>query len=82
MYHNTPIINDKLDIFVPEETFGATYALTISSKYHNRPDLLSNDLYGNPNLWWVFAQLNQDTLVDPLLDFVNGLTIIVPENFS
>jgi hypothetical protein len=82
MYRNTAIINDKLDIFEPESNFGNIYSIVIESKYHNRPDLLANDLYGNAKLWWVFAQLNQDTLVDPILDFVNGLTIVVPENFS
>jgi hypothetical protein len=82
MYRNTPTIDDKLDIFEPELNFGNTYDMVIESKYHNRPDLLANDLYGNAKLWWVFAQLNQDTLIDPILDFVNGLAIVVPENFS
>ena len=58
-----------------------TYRLTVSNKYAQRPDLLAYDLYGNSRLWWVFAQFNPDTLNDPIVDFVAGLEIVVPEKF-
>ena len=51
---------------------------TITQTYNFRPDLLAFDLYGTPNLWWVFAQRNPNALVDPLLDFATGTTIFLP----
>ena len=38
----------------------------IQSQYHQRPDLLAYDMYGNPKLWWVYAQRNMDILKDPV----------------
>lgn len=52
---------------------------TISMTYKNRPDLLANDLYGNSNLWWVFAARNPNTLQDPVFDFIPGLRIYIPK---
>lgn len=52
----------------------------ISVKYHMRPDLLAYDLYGDSNLWWVFAERNPNTLKDPLGDFVQGTLIFVPNS--
>jgi len=46
--------------------------------YNNRPDLLANDLYQDPNLWWVFAVRNPDVIKDPLFDFKTGNIIYVP----
>ena len=51
----------------------------IDSVYQYRPDLLSADLYGTSSLWWVFAQRNPNTLVDPLRDFVAGARIYIPK---
>ena len=51
----------------------------IEESYNNRPDLLAYDLYNNPNLWWVFTVRNPDTLIDPVFDFVTGVTIYVPK---
>lgn len=50
----------------------------IESKYAKRPDLLAHDLYGTVRLWWVFALRNPDVIIDPLEDFVSGLSIYVP----
>ena len=52
---------------------------TINETYNLRPDLLAYDLYGTPNLWWVFAQRNPNSLTDPLLDFVTGTSIYLPK---
>lgn len=52
---------------------------TINATYDLRPDLLAYDLYGDSALWWVFAQRNPNTLVDPLNDFRNGITIFLPK---
>ena len=52
---------------------------TINQIYNLRPDLLAYDLYGSSDLWWVFAQRNPNTLVDPLGDFVVGKKIFLPQ---
>ena len=54
-------------------------AFTITETYNLRPDLLAFDLYGDSGLWWVFAQRNPNTLVNPLNDFVSGTTIYLPQ---
>lgn len=50
----------------------------LETKYEFRPDLLSYDLYGTPNFWWVFMEVNPDAIKDPVYDFKAGLTIYVP----
>lgn len=52
--------------------------ITLSKKYENRPDILSNDLYGTPVYWWVFAVRNRNIIKDPIWDMVAGTEIIVP----
>lgn len=51
----------------------------INQKYNLRPDLLAYDLYGDSNLWWVFAERNPNNLVDPIGDFRTGTLIFVPD---
>jgi len=51
----------------------------INSIYEFRPDLLAYDLYGESRLWWVFAQRNPNTLIDPLGDFRTGVSIRLPQ---
>lgn len=81
-YYDTPIIdNNFLDIvsyrripFNPEDVF-----MTVTSAYQFRPDLLANDLYNDPRLWWVFAARNPNSLgPDPYFNMVAGLKIYVP----
>jgi hypothetical protein len=62
---------------VPAEADDVSFEITAT--YNNRPDLLSYDLYGDARLWWVFAQRNPNTLVDPLGDFATGTTIFLPK---
>ena len=52
---------------------------TIPPQYEYRPDLLAYDLYGNADLWWVFAVRNPNTLVDPLWDFIADTVIYLPQ---
>jgi hypothetical protein len=40
---------------------------------------LANDLYGDPNLWWVFAARNPNMIEDPIFDFVAGRAIYIPK---
>jgi hypothetical protein len=51
----------------------------IETKYKNRPDLLSYDLYGTSKLWWVFAQRNMTIIKDPIYDFEPGVEIKIPQ---
>ena len=52
--------------------------ISLDPKYNSRPDLLSYDLYGTPQLWWVFAMRNPDTIKDPIYDFKAGTVIYAP----
>ena len=86
MYRSTKVVNNKyLDVYqttVPDVSTMETDTMVLKAKYHQRPDVLAHDLYGNAKLWWVFAELNQDKLVDPILDFKSGITITYPIRFS
>ena len=82
-YKNTPMsqTRDHLGFFkirtIPAQADDAQY--TIEPQYHQRPDLLAYDMYGNPNLWWVFCQRNMDPMEDAIYDFKSGATIYVPK---
>lgn len=56
--------------------------MTLDSKYNKRPDLLSYDLYGTPQLWWVFMLRNPDIIKDPINDFLTNITIYTPDSNS
>lgn len=47
----------------------------ITSKYANRPDLLANDKFGTPELWWVLVLSNLEIIKDPITDFKEGTII-------
>ena len=53
--------------------------VTIQPQYTHRPDLLAFDLYGDKELWWVFAQRNMEILKDPVFDLIAGIQIYVPK---
>lgn len=86
VYRKTPIVNNKyLGIFNPgnlDVSNTTTTTVTLENRHQFRPDVLANELYGNPKLWWVFAQFNPDELVDPIMDFTSGKQIVVPVRFS
>lgn len=79
-YENTPIKEFFRDIWVPitVEEKATDFAYKIQPEFDERPDLLSFELYGTPDLWWIFALRNMDELVDPIADFKTGLVIMVP----
>jgi len=52
---------------------------TIRNIHEYRPDLLAQDLYGDANLWWVFAVRNPNSIEDPIYDFQAGKTIYLPK---
>jgi hypothetical protein len=53
--------------------------ITLSKNYEFRPDLLAFDLYGDSNLWWVFAIRNPNVIKDPVFDMTPGTVIFVPK---
>ena len=53
---------------------------TINKTYQYRPDLLAFDLYGDANLWWVFAARNPNAIEDPIFDFQTGRVIYLPKS--
>jgi hypothetical protein len=52
----------------------------INKVYEYRPDLLANDVYNNPDLWWVFAARNPNAIKDPVFDFYLGQKIFIPDS--
>jgi len=81
-YSQTPIKNFYLDLWVPIQVSSSPYdtMITIPPAFNQRPDLLSQQQYGTPELWWVFTLRNPDLIIDPINDFVAGLQIYVPAN--
>ena len=80
-YANTSITSGYLGIInfidLPEEIDDIQFSIT--SLYMHRPDLLAYDIYGDSQLWWVFAVRNKDVLRDPVYDFVPGQVIFLPK---
>lgn len=79
-YANTPDVDFYLDLWVTKnvEVSVNDQLMEVEPRYHLRPDMMSYDLYGTPKYWWIFAILNKDKLVDPINDFVSGITVYVP----
>ena len=67
-YDNLPKIKARID----------DTTMVLTDKYNMRPDLLAYDMYGNVEVWWVFALRNLEKIKDPLRDFKTGLSIKVP----
>ena len=80
-YYSTPTNGFYLDIIdfrnIPNVADDIEY--TILPQYEHRPDLLAYDLYGDVNLWWVFAVRNKDIIKDPVYDMVSGVKIKLPQ---
>jgi hypothetical protein len=78
-YYNTPLWGQFLDIWkgvtIPADVTDARYQ--IDPPYNRRPDLLAYDMYGDSNLWWVFAVRNPDVLLDPIFSFISPVVIYV-----
>ena len=81
-YLNTPIKDWYLDLWVARSVSKNDYdkILVIPPAFNQRPDLMSQQEYGTPRLWWVFCLRNPDLIIDPIADFVSGLEIYVPSN--
>jgi hypothetical protein len=81
-YFDTEMYGNFLDVMkfrsIPKEPDDIIY--TIKPQHGLRPDLLAYDLYGDANLWWVFAVRNPNTIEDPIFDFQPGVTIYLPKS--
>ena len=55
------------------------YIITVDKKYEHRPRKLANDLYGEPELYWIFRTFNKEKIQDPIFDLKEGISIIIPE---
>jgi len=78
-YFDTRTFGDFLDVMInrPIPADSTDTLITISSTYHQRPDLLAFDLYGDSRLWWVFAMRNPEVLEDSIFDFASGTQIYI-----
>lgn len=80
-YYNTSQSNGYLDVInfrdIPAYTDDIFYEVT--KNYEHRPDLLAYDLYGDQNLWWVFAVRNRNIIKDPVYDLTAGTKIYLPK---
>ena len=81
-YLITPIKNWYLDLWEPRVVPANDFdkIVRIPPSFDQRPDLMSQEEYGTPRLWWVFAMRNPDLINDPIQDFVSGLEIYIPVN--
>jgi hypothetical protein len=74
-YFGTPQTSWYLDIWkardIPRDI--TDNSTILATKYVNRPDLLSYDLYGTTDYWWTFMILNPDKIKDPIYDMTSGL---------
>ncbi len=81
-YSITPVKDFYLDFWVPRNVPSSDFdkIIVIPPEFNQRPDLLSQQEYGTPRLWWVFCMRNPDLIIDPINDFVAGLEIYIPTN--
>lgn len=81
VYSQTEFRDFYLDLWQPPEVLATADDLrvTITPAQEFRPDLLSQELYGTPRFWWIFAMRNPDVLIDPINDFVAGVEIFAPQ---
>ena len=80
-YKNTNMTPDgTLDILTirPIPAFTDDQLYTIEPQYNHRPDLLAYDLYGDKNLWWIFAQRNLNVIEDHIYYISTGTQIYLP----
>jgi len=79
-YFSTKQTNWYLGYFEPRRipTNVTDDLIQVEAKYHERPDLLSYDLYHTVDFWWIFAARNMDDIKDPIYDLRAGMHIYVP----
>lgn len=80
-YYSTPVFGKFLDIasFPAIPKLVDDVLFQVNQTYQYRPDLLAFDLYGDANLWWVFALRNPNNIQDPVFDMKIGNRIYLPK---
>lgn len=81
LYKNTNNRGDFLGYFKPVEIpFSNTdIIIKIAKEYEHRPRKLAYELYGQPELYWIFRHFNKEKIQDPIFDLVDGISIVIPE---
>ena len=83
-YYSTTQQAGYLDVInfrnIPATASDAVYIL--DKKYEHRPELLAYDVYGDVDLWWVFAVRNKNIIQDPVFDMIAGIKIYLPSTAS
>lgn len=77
-YSQTPFSGRFLSYYVHRQiprSMTETIML-LPAQFRSRPDLLSLQLYGTVDLWWVIPQRNG--LEDPVFDLVPGMLLFIP----
>ncbi|RMH15267.1 MAG: hypothetical protein D6698_11365 [Gammaproteobacteria bacterium] len=78
-YAKTPISGRFMGYYVHRSIPEADddYIINMNDpRFEHRPDLLSYQLYGKPDYWWVFGVLNH--WEDPVYDLKVGMTLRAP----
>lgn len=72
----TPTIvgSDLYEGYVFRYVKNSKLGVTLTAPYEHRPDLISNDLLGSPDNWWLLMEIN--SVFDPFEGFKSGDTII------
>lgn len=80
-YYSTDQSNGYLDVWksISIPMLADDILFTLTKSYEYRPDLLAFDLYGQVNLWWVFAARNLNVIQDPIFDMQAGTNIYLPQ---
>jgi len=80
-YAKTVFYGNYLDLInlPPIPKLASDQLFTVNRTYQLRPDLLAFDLYGDANLWWVFALRNPNVIKDPVFDMKPGAKIFLPK---
>ena len=80
-YARTKFYGNFLDVAqfpnIPKNSHHVVFELNRTYQY--RPELLAFDLYGDANLWWVFALRNPNTIKDSIFDMRAGTKIYLPK---
>lgn len=84
-FYNTVIDEDKNAIrlgmrnkrFINRLKEQADYTnYNVPAKYAHRPDLIANDFYGSPELWWVITEFNE--IFHPAKDLTTNKELRIP----
>lgn len=81
LYSSTKKTSQTLGYFKPIDIpyDDTDVIITIAPEYQHRPRKLANDLYGQPELYWIFRTFNKEKIQDPIFDLKEGISIIIPE---